>query len=133
MGLDDLHDIFHQLARASDGYPPYNIEIIDDQTMQITIALAGFRMQDITITQEGNTLVIKGKMENTAHDRHFIHKGIAKRQFSKQFALTQGLEPAGATMDNGMLIITIKHNLQGREIKRIPITTVIDQNNKAKE
>lgn len=122
LGSDEFKDMLGRLAKPHEhSYPPYNIEVVDDVTMLITVAVAGFRMEDLQILQEDNRLIVKGKIENSESKNIFIHRGIATRQFVRQFCLSEGLEPKGARIDNGLLYITIKRKPQQKIVKQIEI------------
>ena len=81
---------------SSDGYPPYNIEQTGPNGLRITLAVAGFTMTDLQITQEDNQLVIRGRQADEAQDRVYLHRGIAARQFQRAFVLAEGIEVKGA-------------------------------------
>lgn len=91
---------------ASDGYPPYNIEKTGDDALRITLAVAGFTRDDLTIVLEDNQLVIRGRQPKDG-DRIYIHRGIAARQFQRSFVLADGIEVAGAELNNGLLHIDL--------------------------
>jgi len=107
LGFEDLEQLVEKMTQsASDGYPPYNVEHISDQTLRITIALAGFTRADVDIMLDGNQLVVKGKMPTT-EGRVFLHQGIAARQFVRRFLLADGLDVDGAEMADGLLHIDL--------------------------
>lgn len=91
---------------SSDGYPPYNIERLDENALRITLAVAGFTMADLSITIEDNQLVIRGK-QSEDNERVYLHRGIAARQFLRSFVLAEGIEVKGAWLDNGLLLIDL--------------------------
>ena len=107
---------------ASDGYPPYNIEQISHTGLRISLAVAGFTMDDLQITQEDNQLVIRGRQTDDTQGRVFVHRGIAARQFQRAFVLAEGIEVKGAWLDNGLLHIDLVRPQPEVRVKSIPIT-----------
>lgn len=91
---------------SSDGYPPYNVEQIGENALRITLAVAGFTMDDLAITIEDNQLVVRGRQKDDAA-RVYLHRGIAARQFQRSFVLAEGIEVSGAWLDNGLLHIDL--------------------------
>ena len=129
LGFDHLEQMLERAAKASaDGYPPYNIEQTGvDQTgpagLRITLAVAGFTMEDLQITQEeNNQLVIKGRQADDSQGRVFLHRGIAARQFQRAFVLAEGIEVRGAWLDNGLLHIDLARPQPEARVKTIQIT-----------
>ncbi len=107
LGFEDLEAMVDKMTRAaSDGYPPYNVEQISDTTLRITIALAGFTRDDVTVTMEGQQLVVAGKMPSP-EGRVFLYQGIAARQFIRRFLIAEGLDVDGAEMADGLLHIDL--------------------------
>ena len=103
LGFDELDRALDRSAKASsDGYPPYNIEQVSEDGLCISLAVAGFTMADLSVTVEDRQLVIRGKQSDD-DERVFLHRGIAARQFVRQFVLAEGIEVATARMDNGLL------------------------------
>ena len=107
---------------SSDGYPPYNIEQTGPTGLRITLAVAGFTMDDLQITQEDNQLVIRGRQTDDAQGRVFLHRGIAARQFQRAFVLAEGIEVKGAWLDNGLLHIDLARPQPEARVKTIQIT-----------
>lgn len=107
LGFDDLERLLDTTAKASsDGYPPYNIEQVGEDGLKITLALAGFSDDDLTITLEDRQLVIRGKQSDDK-DRVYLHRGIAARQFQRSFVLAEGIEIVGASLDSGLLYVDL--------------------------
>lgn len=107
LGFDDLERLLDTTAKASsDGYPPYNIEQIGEDGLRITLALAGFSDDDLSITLEDRQLVIRGKQSDDK-DRVYLHRGIATRQFQRSFVLAEGIDIVGASLDSGLLNIDL--------------------------
>ncbi|MEK9646854.1 MAG: Hsp20 family protein [Alphaproteobacteria bacterium] len=108
LGFDDLERALDRVSKASsDGYPPYNIERIGKDGIRITLAVAGFSDDELSVTVENAQLVVRGKQEDDA-ERQFLHRGIAARQFQRSFLLAEGIEIEGAELDNGLLHIDLK-------------------------
>ena len=122
LGFDHLEQMLERAAKtSSDGYPPYNIEQTSPTTLQITLAVAGFSMDDLQITQEDNQLVIRGRQSDEGEGRVFLHRGIAARQFQRAFVMAEGIEVTAAWLDNGLLHVDLARPLPEVKIKRIRI------------
>jgi HSP20 family molecular chaperone IbpA len=107
LGFDHFERALDRVSKiSSDGYPPYNIEQLGEDALRITLAVAGFKMSDLSITVEDNQLVVRGKQTDDAQ-RVYLHRGIAARQFQRSFVLAEGIEVSGAWLDNGLLHIDL--------------------------
>lgn len=107
LGFDQVERVLDRVAKtAADAYPPYNIEQTSEDGLRITIAVAGFTRDDLTVQVDGNQLMTRGKREDVA-DRVFLHRGIAARQFQRSFVLAEGIEVVDAGLDNGLLHIDL--------------------------
>jgi len=107
LGFDHFERVLDRVAKtSSDGYPPYNIERIGDDGLRISLALAGFTRDDLDIAVESNQLTIRGR-QTEDRERVFLHRGIAARQFQRTFVLAEGIEVAGAHLDNGLLHVDL--------------------------
>ena len=110
LGFDAYEERIDRLSRATDGYPPYNIERTVDadgaEHFLISIAVAGFSLADLDVLWEDNQLVVRGKQKDEA-DRQFLHRGIAARQFQRSFLLADGVEVKDALLEHGMLVISV--------------------------
>ncbi len=123
VGFDQLEQMIERASKSStDGYPPYNIEQLSSATLRITLAVAGFSMDDLQITQEDNQLVIRGRQADDTQGRVFLHRGIAARQFQRAFVMAEGIEVTGALLDNGLLHIDLARPQPEIRVKSIPIT-----------
>lgn len=123
LGFDQLERLVERTAKTgNDGYPPYNIEQIGETRYRITLALAGFQEEDLAITVEDRQLVIKGRQADDSDGRMFLHRGIAARQFQRSFVLAEGVEVAGATMENGLLHVDLKRDVPDSVVQTIQIT-----------
>ena len=108
LGFDHLEQMLERASKTSnDGYPPYNIEQVSSNGLRITLAVAGFSMADLQLTQEDNQLVIRGRQADDGAERNFLHRGIAARQFQRAFVLAEGIEVTSAWLDNGLLHIDL--------------------------
>ncbi|MBU6497849.1 MAG: Hsp20 family protein [Rhodospirillales bacterium] len=123
LGFDHLEQMLERAAKtSSDGYPPYNIEQTAPTGLRITLAVAGFSMDDLQITQEDNQLVIRGRQTDDSQGRVFIHRGIAARQFQRAFVMAEGIEVRGAWLDSGLLHIDLVRPQPESRVKTIRIT-----------
>jgi len=122
LGFDHLEQMLERATKnSSDGYPPYNIEQTGPSGLRITLAVAGFTMDDLQITQEDNQLVIRGKQADDSQGRVFLHRGIAARQFQRAFVMAEGIDVAGAWLDNGLLHIELSRPQPEARIRTIQI------------
>ncbi len=123
LGFDHLEQMLERAAKtSSDGYPPYNIEQTAPSSLRITLAVAGFTMDDLQITEEDNQLVIRGRQTDDAQGRVFIHRGIAARQFQRAFVLAEGIEVKGAWLDSGLLHIDLARPQPATKVRTIRIS-----------
>ena len=120
LGFEQFEQAIDRASKNADSYPPYNVEKINEHQIRITLAVAGFSMDDLSVQLEQNQLVVKGKMQND-ENRVFLHRGIGGRQFRKAFILADGIEVVGASIDNGLLHIDLEQPLHEAEVKTIKI------------
>ena len=121
LGFDQLERTLDQVTKAAaDGYPPYNVEQVGDSALRITLAVAGFTMDDLSVQVEGTQLVVRGKQIDDK-DRVYLHRGIAARQFQRSFMLAEGIEVAGAWLDNGLLNIDLIRRAQEGRVRKVAI------------
>jgi HSP20 family molecular chaperone IbpA len=106
---------------GTEGYPPFNIEQVDERAHRITLAVAGFADDDLSITVEDRKLVVRGRSPKTDTARVFLHRGIAARQFIKSFVLADGVEVMGAATANGLLHIDLERAEPERLVRSIEI------------
>ena len=126
LGFEHFERILDRASKASaEGYPPYNIEQFGENALRITLAVAGFSMDDLKVSVEDNQLVIRGRLEDADGDgdenRVYLHRGIASRQFQRSFVLAEGIEVQSATMDNGLLYIELERIVLEPEVRTIKI------------
>ena len=124
LGFDHFERILNEASKSSaEGYPPYNIEQTKENEIRITIAVAGFAMEDLSVTTEDNQLVVRGRRSEEKRERVYLHRGIATRQFQRSFVLAEGMDIKGAFMDKGLLHIELVRNIPEPEIRNIKIET----------
>ena len=108
LGFDQLERLLERNAKSgNEGYPPFNIEQTSDNSYRITLAIAGFREDDLAITVEDRQLVIRGRRRDDSEGRVFLHRGIAARQFQRSFVLADGVDVGEAVIENGLLHIDL--------------------------
>ena len=123
LGFDHLEQMLERASKSpADGYPPYNIEQVHPSGLRITLAVAGFTMGDLQITQEDNQLVVRGRQSDDTQGRVYLHRGIAARQFQRAFVLAEGIEVKGAWLDNGLLHIDLARPQPEIRVRTIEIT-----------
>ncbi len=120
LGFDHFERTLDRLAKSAEGYPPYNIEKIGENGLRITLALAGFTADDLSIELVENQLTVRGKQSDDG-DRVYLHRGIAARQFQRAFMLADGIEVVGARLDNGLLSIELARPLAEPRVRTIRI------------
>jgi molecular chaperone IbpA len=107
VGFDRLFDAFDEVQKAAeDNYPLYNIERVDQDRFRISLALAGFSPDEISLTAEQNVLTIEGRKAER-EGRDFLYRGISARPFKRQFTLADHVEVKGASFENGLLVIEL--------------------------
>lgn len=122
LGFDHLERVLDRATKAAgEGYPPYNIEQTGEVKLRITLAVAGFTMDNLSVTVEDNQLVVRGLPNDDDKDRVYLHRGIGKRQFQRAFVLAEGIEITGAALDNGLLHIDMERPVQEPDVRTIKI------------
>jgi molecular chaperone IbpA len=127
VGFDQL---FNELTRdfansKSTGYPPYNVAELNDHEWMISVAVAGFDMDNLDITLEKSTLTVEGTAPGGDEDVKYLHKGIGGRNFRRAFTLAEHVEVEGAELKNGILNIHLKRNVpEALQPKKIAINCV---------
>ena len=122
IGFDRLFDVLDEVQRtAEETYPPYNIEQLDENRFQISVALAGFTPDEVSLTAEQNVLTLEGrKAEND--EKVYLHRGISARAFKRQFTLADHVEVRGARFENGLLIVDLQREIpEAMKPRQIPI------------
>ena len=143
VGFDRLFQLFDEMAETpTSAYPPYNIEKINENNYRISMAVAGFRPEDIEVELKQNRLTIQGKIAATPQDAspqdastqeqsepqnnesNFLHRGIAERAFSRQFSLAEHVRVEKAQLEHGLLHIELFRDIpEEAKPKRIPVQT----------
>src|SRR4029079_155331 len=126
IGFDEIERALDRVSKAADGYPPYNIERIprgenNPECLRITLAVAGFTRDQLDVCVEESQLVIRGRQQDDK-TRHYLHRGIAARQFQRTFVLADGMEVLNADLRNGLLSIDLVRPQPERTVKSIAIT-----------
>ncbi len=122
LGFEQLERLVERTAKSgAEGYPPFNIEAASENAYRITLAVAGFREEDLAITVEDRQLVIRGRQAEDTSDRIFLHRGIAARAFQRAFVLADGVEVAGANLEHGLLHIDLRRQAPETVVQTIRI------------
>ena len=125
LGFDEIERLLDQVSKGSDGYPPYNIERLprdaeNPERLRITLAVAGFTREQLDVSVEENQLLVRGRQQDEK-SRHYLHRGIAARQFQRSFVLADGMEVLGADLKNGLLSIDLARPQPEKIVKSIAI------------
>lgn len=114
--------LVNQNKSNTGGYPPFNLEQIDDNHYRITLAVAGFAMEELDVVVADNQLTISGVQKND-QSRNYLHKGIAERDFTRNFVLADHVNVISARLDNGLLVIDLVQEIPDvLKPKKIAIT-----------
>ncbi|WP_145931301.1 small heat shock chaperone IbpA [Yersinia bercovieri] len=122
IGFDRLFNLLESGQNQSNGgYPPYNVELVDDNNYRIAIAVAGFAEQELEITTQDNILIVRGSHAGEPVQRTYLYQGIAERNFERKFQLAEHVKIKGANLVNGLLYIDLERvvpeNLKPRRIE----------------
>jgi molecular chaperone IbpA len=122
IGFDHLFDVLDEVQRtAEESYPPYNIELLDENRFQISVALAGFTSDEVALMVEQNVLTLEGQ-KSEKEEKTFLHRGISARNFKRQFTLADHVEVKGARFDKGLLKIELAREIpEAMKPRRIAI------------
>ena len=115
-----LETFFHRLDALQDSnsnYPPYNIVRVDSDTQALEIALAGFKREEIEVSTERNVLTVSGRGEH--EDREFVHKGLAKRSFARNWQLSDDTVVGEVKFEDGLLTIVLRKELPEAQRRRV--------------
>jgi molecular chaperone IbpA len=126
IGFDRMLDLLgaDQRPRVEETWPPYDIERLGEDRYRITIAVAGFDPDELSIVSEPNSLLVEGRKQDDDSGRNFLHRGIAQRAFRRQFDLADFVKVAGATYENGMLSIELEQEIpEAMKPRRIEISS----------
>jgi len=108
VGFDRLFNLLEAGAREEDGYPPFDIQKVGEDSYRITLAVAGFRPEDIELVAQQNLLTVTGKRAEDDGSGEYLHRGIAARAFERRFQLADFVEAGNATFENGLLSVDLK-------------------------
>ncbi|KKC37883.1 heat-shock protein Hsp20 [Devosia epidermidihirudinis] len=127
LGFEAFEERVDRLAKATDGYPPYNIERTVDaegtERFLVSIAVAGFGVGELEVLAEDNQIVVRGRQKDET-GREFLHRGIAARQFQRSFLLADGMIVKDATLGHGMLVVAIERPKTSKIARRIDIRSL---------
>ncbi len=126
IGFDRMLDWLDQAVdvEAKTGYPPYNIERTGDESYRVTMAVAGFRPEELSVVSEGVTLTVSGEKSQSGSDQ-YLYRGIAGRSFRRTFQLAEYIKVEGAKLDNGLLSIDLKWDVpEAMKPRTVPIATL---------
>lgn len=128
LGFEAMEKNLERVSKGAEGYPPYNIERINDATddsgadrLRITLAVAGFSDDELDVSVEENQLFIRGKQVDN-QERDFLYRGIAARQFQRVFILADGMQVGAAELKNGMLSVDLIRPQPERLVRKINIS-----------
>jgi HSP20 family molecular chaperone IbpA len=126
IGFDQIERALDRVAKAADGYPPYNIERLvrdekNPERLRITLAVAGFTLDQLEVLIEEKELLIRGRQQDDK-SRQYLHRGIAARQFQRTFVLADGMEVLRADLKNGLLSIDLARPEPERVVRTVNIT-----------
>ena len=132
LGFEEFEQAVDRITKSgTDGYPPYDVEQIGENRLRITLAVAGFTLDDLDVRIEDNQLVIRGKKREEG-DRVFLHRGIAARQFHRSFVLAEGIEVSEAALSNGLLHIDLVKPLNEPKVKKVKIVAASGEDGSAR-
>jgi len=124
LGFDHFERALDRVSKtASDGYPPYNIEQLGDERLRITLAVAGFKPDELEVRVEDTQLTIRGRRADDESERVYLYRGIASRQFQRSFVLAEGIEVQGAHLDNGLLHVDLQRVRPEPVVRTVEIQT----------
>jgi molecular chaperone IbpA len=124
VGFDRLAQLLDNVGSFEvPAYPPYNIERVGDDEYRVTMAVAGFGQDDITVEVKQNTLTVSGKKADKTESRaEFLHQGIAQRAFERRFQLADHVEVTGADLKDGLLHVDLVRNVPEKlKPRQIPV------------
>lgn len=126
LGFEHTRSLIERAAKAAaESYPPYNVEDLGDGTLRITLAVAGFSPDQLSVSVEDRQLTVVGKREagSGRSEEAYLHRGIAARGFVRSFVLADGLVVNGATLEHGLLHIDLARPQPEARVQTIPIRT----------
>jgi HSP20 family molecular chaperone IbpA len=122
LGFERLQELVERAAHvAAEAYPPYNVEALEDGSLRVTLAVAGFGQDELTVELDDRQLTVAGDKSANGSERAYLHRGIATRRFRRAFLLADGYEVTGARLENGLLHVEVSRPDLKREVRRIAI------------
>ena len=132
VGFDRLFELLENSGRLSQGdnYPPFNIERTAEDDYTITLAVAGFKKDEIDITAQPNQLIVAGsKAPESTEGREFLHMGIANRNFERRFQLADYIRVLNADLADGILVITLRREIpEALKPRKVTIGATVESN-----
>ena len=124
LGFERTRDLIERAAKAAtESYPPYNVQALGGDGVRITLAVAGFSAEQLSVNVEGVQLTVAGRRDGDDAERAFLHRGIAARNFSRSFVRADGMEVSGAVLEHGLLHVDVVRPEPERKVKSVPIRT----------
>ncbi|WP_262690702.1 Hsp20 family protein [Kordiimonas aestuarii] len=126
VGFDHLNRLLDSTLNTEQSapYPPYNIEKLSEDDYRVTMAVAGFAPDELTVTVQEGMLLIAGKAQDDDKDRRYLHRGIAKRAFERRFELADTIQVGDARFENGLLLVELKREIpEHKRPRQIDIRT----------
>ncbi|WP_283628855.1 Hsp20 family protein [Shewanella baltica] len=126
IGFDRLAQLAEHAAanNGNSGYPPYSIELLGENRYRITMAVAGFSMDELEISSEGEKLLVKGNKAESQTERKYLYQGIAERGFERTFQLADYVTVLGASLENGLLNVDLVREIpEALKPRKIEITS----------
>lgn len=127
LGFEHTRNLIERAAKtAGESYPPYNVEELAENRFRITLAVAGFSREQLSVSVEDNQLTVQGRRDGEAEggaDKAYLHRGIAARGFLRSFVLADGMEVEGAVLEHGLLHVDVIRPEPAKLVKRIEIRT----------
>lgn len=128
VGFDRMQRLLDSAMRHDTGassYPPYNIESRGENAYRISMAVAGFSPEELSVTVKEQSLVVSGQNQSVDDDANYLHRGIASRNFERRFELAEGVEVSGSSLVNGLLHIDLERVIpEEKQPRSIEISTV---------
>lgn len=118
--LPELESLVRRLLGAGEGFPPCDVMWTSDGRLRISLAVAGFCVDDLTVAVMGDQLVVRGRRQPDQEPRQFLHRGIAMRRFQRAFSLGPGLRVRAARLENGLLDIELER-IEASPAHKVPI------------
>lgn len=111
VGFDRLLDLMNTAPDTSEAFPPFDIEKLDDSAYRVSLAVPGFKAEDIEIVAQQNLLTVSGRRAEEASDDRYVHRGIVSRSFERRFQIADFVVVETATFENGLLAISLRREV----------------------